>query len=303
MTDIINKIDIQSEIKKIVDAVYDTPEQIEEAIVKLSSFENLFDVGLIQLRFLIGSFVLELGTSYGDGTVNKIAQKHRLHPNTLREAMRFAKVLASEPSRLQAWIDERTKTGNRLYWSHVQEFISSNTDPKVLGPKKLKERILKNVEKVGEDIEKVNELIETVPQEKRKQLKRELDGAVGKVVQEARQFAKHEDKLEEAITHEAPESANYLNFIGSLPCAVTGKRPVVVHHAKGYKGTGSKSSDYGTIPLSPELHTNGEFSVHEMGAKSFQRHHGVRFSDLIANYLHKYMTGYWLDMDLGEENV
>ena len=72
-------------------------------------------------------------------------------------------------------------------------------------------------------------------------------------------------------------SPAYLAFVASLPCCVTGARPVTVHHLVGHgiRGAGAKTDDYLTIPLAPELHLpNYPGGLHAIGHHAWEEKHG-----------------------------
>ena len=48
----------------------------------------------------------------------------------------------------------------------------------------------------------------------------------------------------------------YLSFVRSLGCCITFQHDAVAHHITGLKDSGisTKTSDYNTIPLCPDLH-------------------------------------------------
>lgn len=91
-----------------------------------------------------------------------------------------------------------------------------------------------------------------------------------------------------AISKEAPlpsrktarvEQPDYLKWIRSLPCVITGTRPVEAAHvsfanpaygAHG-RGKGSKVSDRWALPLSPAAHR----AQHGAGEQSFWFEHGI----------------------------
>lgn len=72
------------------------------------------------------------------------------------------------------------------------------------------------------------------------------------------------------------EDKDYLAFVASLPCVITGERPVEVHHTVGHglKGVGEKVSDYLSFPLSPTLHRTGKQALHVVGHKAWEELHG-----------------------------
>lgn len=89
-------------------------------------------------------------------------------------------------------------------------------------------------------------------------------------------------------------SKRYLKFISEQPCLIRGTMPSVPHHAIGQKGTGIKSSDYCTVPLSTEMHDK----VHRLGRDTFQDRYNVNFKDEIIELLSKYVYKMEQDNDL-----
>lgn len=290
------------EIDEILSRDIESEEDLSQALVDLARIDQSLDVTKIQIRFLLGVVAANAGKMYGHGMIDRIAREHGLSATTLREARSFARALKLNPSRLKAWIAEQLREQNgRLFWADVQKYIKTDSDPKVLGPGAMVKRNIRQTEKLGQSLEKLNEAIADLPPEEREQYEDELQGAVAVTMNEVRQFHTNLDRIAELDTEfKASRSKDYLDFIRSFPCAITGEYPVVAHHAVGNKGTSGKSSDYGAVPLSPELHTDGTHSVHKMGKVSFQKHHNVSFRRLVMNYIHYYITGQWLDMDLGK---
>lgn len=72
---------------------------------------------------------------------------------------------------------------------------------------------------------------------------------------------------------------SHLDFIRSLPCAITGKRPVEAAHVryaapewgKRGVGTGEKPDDAWALPLSPELHRE----QHQENERAFWLKYGI----------------------------
>lgn len=80
-------------------------------------------------------------------------------------------------------------------------------------------------------------------------------------------------------------SVRYLDYIRRQPCVVTGSSPAVAHHTSK-AGMALKGSDYLTVPLKPELHSE----LHTIGQETFQRKYNVDFSDCIARLLSDYVN-------------
>ncbi|OPY03520.1 MAG: hypothetical protein A4E60_00185 [Syntrophorhabdus sp. PtaB.Bin047] len=83
-------------------------------------------------------------------------------------------------------------------------------------------------------------------------------------------------------THRSPK---YLAFIRRQPCVVSGSSPSVPHHTSK-AGMALKGSDYLTVPLTPELHSE----LHTIGQESFQRKYNVDFSVCITRLLSAYVN-------------
>lgn len=82
-----------------------------------------------------------------------------------------------------------------------------------------------------------------------------------------------------------PKDPKYLEWIASLPCLVSGKRPVTVHHVRFF---GSPRDDRRTVPLVASLHmrtneTPGLPCV-ERGKKIFEAFWKVDLEDAIRIY-------------------
>ena len=61
-----------------------------------------------------------------------------------------------------------------------------------------------------------------------------------------------------------------------MPCLVSGRRPVVVHHLMKCPGKRKRRDHRFVIPLIPELHNMGNASVHLLGSEAaFERCHGL----------------------------
>jgi hypothetical protein len=78
-----------------------------------------------------------------------------------------------------------------------------------------------------------------------------------------------------------PRSEQYLSFIRSRPCAVTGQEyDIVAHHVRclGGGGVGIKPSDFYCVPLTAEQHS----LLHSEGEKSYWKRHGIDPQELIT---------------------
>lgn len=75
----------------------------------------------------------------------------------------------------------------------------------------------------------------------------------------------------------------HLKWIRTLPCLVSGKRPVHAAHikypdqrfAKRSVGIGEKSDDRWTVPLHPDFHTDGPDAQHNANEKAWWEAKGI----------------------------
>ena len=72
------------------------------------------------------------------------------------------------------------------------------------------------------------------------------------------------------------DEAAHLAWVASLPCCVTGQRPVVLHHIMHMPGKRTRRDDRYVVPLIPALHNMGDLSVHMLGSEAqFLEVHGI----------------------------
>lgn len=70
------------------------------------------------------------------------------------------------------------------------------------------------------------------------------------------------------------EHKDYLSAVAAIGCLIC-NRPAQVHHIRAGQGIGQKASDYLTIPLCPDHHTNGGHGVAiHAGKKAFEGLYG-----------------------------
>ena len=76
----------------------------------------------------------------------------------------------------------------------------------------------------------------------------------------------------------AVKSKKHLERVAALPCCVTGKYSVQVHHLKlsPITGTSQKASDFFTMPLSPEIHDQ----FHDLGRRTWEMAYGSQISHI-----------------------
>lgn len=82
--------------------------------------------------------------------------------------------------------------------------------------------------------------------------------------------------------------AAHLQAVASLPCAVTGRTGVTLHHCHGgsmsqngiHRGVSQRPSDWLVIPIVLELHVGPEGIDGSKGVESWEREHGPQFEHL-----------------------
>lgn len=98
-------------------------------------------------------------------------------------------------------------------------------------------------------------------------------------------------------------SKEYLDFIGTHACVVTGKYPSECHHeAVTYKFRGDRKRyfDYGAIPLIHEIHL---YERHEMGRVAFWDKYELDPKEVVITLIEEYLTLDPLDYDEASEGL
>jgi hypothetical protein len=278
------------EIDEIITRKIGSLADLSRAVSDLYTLDQRFDIGKIQVRFLMGALLLKTGSKYGENTVEAMAQQYNISATTLREARQLAKHFGNSPRKLKIWMDGVTRQRGRVYWTDIQELIRSGSDPRVLGQEAMTRRLITRVERVARDAEVLNEALADIPDD----LKAEHDGAVAVMYENVKAVQNQYEKLNKAGQTIIPRSETYLQFVRAQPCPITGDDAPEAHHALGFKGTGKKASDFGTVPLSAKLHRQ----LHDKGREWFEGTYGVDLAELALNYMHKFLTNQWLTMEL-----
>lgn len=85
-----------------------------------------------------------------------------------------------------------------------------------------------------------------------------------------------------------PRDADYLKFVRTHPCIVSGsEHGVVAHHLRYHPhggGMGLKPSDYRVVPINQFLHRE----LHDVGERAFWQKHGICPEIYVADMLKDY---------------
>ena len=65
----------------------------------------------------------------------------------------------------------------------------------------------------------------------------------------------------------------HLSKVASLPCCISGMRPVQIHHLRYGMGMGQRNDNFHVIPLHYDFH-QGRLGIHTMGRKKWQEIYG-----------------------------
>ena len=91
----------------------------------------------------------------------------------------------------------------------------------------------------------------------------------------------------------------YLAWIRTLPCLVCGKSSGVEAAHTGPHGIGQKSPDSSAIPLCVRHHRRGRDSYHELGPRTFERHHRLDLRAVVEHLNAKPLIRIELGMFVG----
>jgi len=93
--------------------------------------------------------------------------------------------------------------------------------------------------------------------------------------------------------------SDYKKFIAGLPCLVTCRQSVELHHIRMNNlpapfgaGMGLKPADIMCIPLSVDMH-RGKLGIHSLGNSNFQNYHGLHLLYELERYHNKFMEEKW----------
>lgn len=92
----------------------------------------------------------------------------------------------------------------------------------------------------------------------------------------------------------APRDDSHLAFVRCFGCCVCGQMSDAHHEFGNLRGTASKPSDFGAIPLCRKHHAE----LHWLGLIRFERLHSVDLMEVGLNLLHYRLTGQPLTMHL-----
>lgn len=189
---------------------------------------------------------------------------------------------------LMAWIEDQEVNSNRnVTWTMVRNFIyrkRPQTDSQVVNNKL--EQLEAKANALGEELNSVLKSAEKITDASLKDEVLGVTTAVSDTLQQWEDVRDAEWRDKDRIVR----SDEYLAFIRSIGvCSATGKRGDVHAHHVLSGVMGSKDSDLLAIPLAPEVHA--EF--HQIGINDFAMKYDVNPFEVIANCLHKYITGQW----------
>jgi hypothetical protein len=290
------KIPIQlHEARSIAVTDIESFDQACEVARKLESLHDGMEASNLEIRFYLGRVISVIGTERGKGTVDMMAEKTGISSTTLRIARRFSDHFNGDVERMRQWVRNHKHNGHKVNWQAVIDLTRANRDAKVLGPEKMIRRLVGSVERSVRDLEAANEAISLLPESEQTDWKDQLIGAATKLYEESSEFRNHSvPVIEEGGTlfFRPIRSTEYLEWIRTMPCVITGSFPVDAHHAVGKHGRGEKASDFGVIPLARELH----MEYHDKGREYFENKYNVDITELVLNYLHRYITGQWLTL-------
>jgi len=70
---------------------------------------------------------------------------------------------------------------------------------------------------------------------------------------------------------------DFMIFVSTFPCIITGSKLVHVHHIYGRTGKvlGEGRNDFKTVPFAPNVHSVGEKSYHSMAESDFIEYYGL----------------------------
>ncbi|MEX0746676.1 MAG: hypothetical protein WD275_01665 [Rhodothermales bacterium] len=253
------------------------------------ALESIEDYRL-KLKWCIGFVLVHVDRPYG--TVSKsfeeiearLLKEHGIKAgrSNLYECDKLYRLFGGNLGRFEAWIrDEKQRLGRPVYWFDIQnKCLGGRSNPEIIGKVAADERDLLQVELAIEALERLI-----------RRAQEGSDDAQGVLVA----LLQTMESIPGPGSTRIPRDDQYLEFVRQHPCAVC-RRPGEAHHAFGERGAGIKASDFATIPLCRDHHSE----LHAMGRASFERIYDLDMAEVAFNLLHRFLTGAWVTLRLGD---
>lgn len=287
---------------------------IEQAVFTMQRLQNYVHttLGIIQshqkdlvrTRFKQGEIVERLVSEgqYGDGVVERLAQGAGISARTLwecRQLYNYEEWIGSI-DRLNVWMDETEEVRGRINWTLTRNYIQKRLPD---SPEKQKAQIDQESHRLEGRAKKLEHDAEQHQRRASELIVQEHeDGGIEDdtvevfetaqgVATKARQVAQDTVAFIPVPKTRVPRSPEYLNFIRSLPCALTGQPALSApsgrneaHHVE-QGGMGMQGSDYATIPVCRDAH---EF-IERYGHYRAEEQYGCSIAGIIAQCLHQFI--------------
>lgn len=276
-----------------------TPEEALRLVTVYDARETAHSDGGHLERFKMGVVARRISEQavYGDRAMERLAELTGINLSTIRQCRKLAQKYDDNVELFARFLGSfRRNAGYAVRWYHVEKLIGTFSDPTVLGPELLAERLQSSMERIAEQIEQTagdvrDDLEMIVLTDAARDLRTRGLARLAEATEE-----------NENMPVGIPRDPMYLRFVAQLPCAATGTPapadgwdPTIVandpHHvATG--GTSIKGSDYTAIPLSREPHNYW----HQHGAKAFRKKYGVHIIEIMFQTMHLYTSGLKADL-------
>jgi hypothetical protein len=273
------------------------PKSLDEAILQLKALEgvcydlrdreNNFRCAWIRAKFYMGRIIdHQLTKSKDKEDVVQTLVMATGYSRTEVYRMRGVYLYYDKSStEFEKFLSKQLAEGKTPSWAHVLNKVSKNgTDTKsqflVEG-----ERLERRSQKLDEDLENYSKKLNTVTGEARVEGAVYL-GAAKAIVQDIPGALERAKESAEKIA--IPRDNNYLAFVRTQPCCVTGMEgdDIQAHHfVTG--GSGIKGSDYATVPIKAVYHRK----AHDLGPKELDAVFEIDVWKVSANLLSMYFTG------------
>ena len=267
------------------------PEALEKGVLKLRELDQQAQEitslirskgkALIRLRFQQGRIVEALyqqyESVYGESLMQRLEQGTGVSRRLLWQAHQFYRLpeLRGSELLLEQWIENRETERGSISWTYCRNYAAKQLSPH--DPDKIQDE--------AERLERRSERLEQDAQDlQRRTTSPEAEGVTVQaqlVAQDTRaQLRQVEAKPQ------TPRSTEYLTFVRSLPCCVTGQPGAEAHHVE-QGGVGMKGSDFSCIPLAPAVHRY----VENQGHRAAETFYGFSVAEALIETMHRFLSG------------